>query len=88
LKDINLGPPPLPPKTIVELVACKEEEPARTPVIDDLNIRKPRSTANILGWGSLLTVGGAIGVGIFHGIGNKILDAVWPYVEAVIRNAS
>lgn len=92
IERIQTGPPPLPPKTVVELIdsqmpECKEE-PARTPVIEDLGIRPSRSTANVIGWGSFLTIAGAIGVGIFHGIGNKILDAVWPYVEAVIRNAS
>jgi hypothetical protein len=87
LKYINLGPPPLPPKTIVELVACKGEE-QRTPIIEDLGIRRSRSTANVIGWGSFLTVAGAIGVGVFHGIGNRILDAIWPYLEAVLRNAS
>lgn len=90
VERIQSGPPPLPPKSAFDLIAsnapdCKGAAP--TPGVD-VGIRTTRSKANMIGWGSFLTVTGAIGVGIFHGVGNKILDAIWPYLEAVLRNGS
>jgi hypothetical protein len=38
----------------------------------------------LLSWATVLTVAGAIGVGIFHGVGRKIFDAVWPHLQAVL----
>ena len=78
---MQTGPPPFPPKSIVEIFdPPKECEPEKTPVIQELNIKSPRSTAKIIGWGTLITIGGLIGAGFLHGVGHKIFNAVWKYV--------
>lgn len=43
------------------------------------------SASRLLSWASFLTVGGAVALGVFHGIGTKIVDVVWPYVRALLR---
>jgi hypothetical protein len=40
----------------------------------------------VLGWATVLAVLCAIGVGILHGLGSKIFDAAWAYVERVVRS--
>lgn len=40
----------------------------------------------IFGWATVLAVLCAVGVGILHGLGSKIFDAAWTYVERAVRS--
>jgi hypothetical protein len=40
----------------------------------------------VLGWATVLAVLCAVGVGILHGLGSKIFEAGWTYVERLVRS--
>jgi hypothetical protein len=39
----------------------------------------------VLGWATAVAVVCAIGVGVLHGVGNKIFDAGWSYIRGEPR---
>jgi hypothetical protein len=43
------------------------------------------SAFRLLSWATLLSVVGAIALGIFHGIGTKVLEVLWPYLRSLLR---
>jgi hypothetical protein len=43
------------------------------------------SASRLLSWATFVSVAGAIVLGIFHGIGTKILEVFWPYLRPLLR---
>jgi hypothetical protein len=40
----------------------------------------------MFGWATVLAILCAVGVGILHGLGSKIFDEAWTYVEREVRS--
>ena len=74
-RDSDLVPPAVP---LMAAVPAVPQEPTVPQVCDEQ--APARGSGRAIVWG-IASVVGAIGVGIFHGIGARVLDAVWPYIE-------
>lgn len=70
-----------PPEEVecVELVPVEENAPFETsvPIVDQKALPSPRRRTSIISWATVITLGGAIGVGLFHGLGSKAFELAY-----------
>lgn len=78
----DIVPPPLP------LIAAVPPPPRSGKEDGCTDGQQTGSRGRLLSWASFLTVGGAVVLGMFHGVGTKIVDIVWPYLRALLRFVS
>jgi hypothetical protein len=62
--------PPLPPLPPLEL--------------NHPDTAAPPKRRSLLSWATLLAILSAIGFGIIHGVGSKLVDEVWPHIEMLL----
>jgi hypothetical protein len=73
----DLVRPPLPLIPAVPAAPPKEDDCSEGP--------QKGSKGRLVSWASVLTIGGAVVLGVFHGIGTKMVEIVWPYIRALAR---
>ncbi len=77
--DVLSMPPPVPPAEPVQALASSAGRDGCS------GVTQRTSKARLLSWASVLTVASAVVAGIFHGIGTKVLETVWPYLRPLFR---
>lgn len=61
--------PPLPPLAPLELNHSDNARPA------------PAKRRSVVSWATLFAILTAVGYGIIHGVGSKLVDEVWPRIK-------